>query len=553
MPELLLAAAELGGYISIIKLVIFLIMFFLWIPILGWVSDDAQMLHTKDEFWSTILLAVGILGAVIWLLIPMFIVGLAIYVMALAGVSISYVMHRNSLVSEFERVLTVNHIKDLFVNHEKKLSELRDIGFISAHGNEIPLPEPKSADFFSFKIAHSFFKNAQSIGTNNIILSPAAEGYNLVYIVDGAQLEQPSIGQEQVDRLSEFLKELASLDVDERRKPQKGTFRLREGNDVNKWEVTTAGSTAGEHIKLHKIIQESIPKLEEINLLPEQYQQLSGIREVDKGLFLISGPKESGVTTTLYALLRSHDAFLNNIYTLEYKLSGQLPNITQEVFSLSDTGTTTYGKKLLSIARMSPDVLGVVEVKDSETARVACMAAKEGATVYATIEADTTVNALTKWIKLVGDRNLALGPMIGASNQRLFRKLCDQCKQAYEPNKELLKKFNIPPEKVKVLYRVGKVYYDKRGKAYPCDACHEIGFHGRECSFEIIMINDQIKKALAQAKSSQDIALLLRSAKMRYLQEVMLDKVLNGTTSINEMIRVLSSPKQAGQKPEVEE
>lgn len=546
MPDLL-TAVEFGGYISILKFALFLVLFYSWIPLLGWVSEDARSMGINDVLWSMVILAVGVLGAIIWLFIPLYIIGLLLYVIAIGAVAISYVMRRNSIASDFEKVLTISHLKGLFTNQEKKLAELRDIGFISAHGNEIPIPEPRTADFYSYKNAHDFFKSAIYQAANDIILLPQQQSYSLSYIIDGAKLEQSPLKHEQVELLSHFIKQLASLDVDERRKPQKGSFRVREGNNVSQWELETAGSTVGEHIKLHRIVQEAIPKLTEINLLPEHYEQLNSIQTFKKGLFLITGPKESGTTTTLYALLRNHDAFTNNICTLEYKPLGQIPNVTQEVFSLSDSGIMTYGKKLLSIVRTNPHILGVIDVKDSETARVACMAARDGAIVYVTLEADSAVNAFAKWLKLVGDRNVMLGTLIGISNQRLYRKLCDRCKQAYEPNKELLRKFNIPPEKVKVLYRAGKVVYDRRGKASPCDVCHEIGFHKRNCSLELIMLNDQLRKALAQVKSSQEISALFRSAKMRYLQEYMLDRVLDGTTSINEMIRVLSGPKQQGQ------
>ncbi len=547
MADLLLTSVEFGGYISILKFGLFLVLFYSWIPLLSWVYQDSESVGIESDVWPLVILGIGVVGAIVWLFIPLYIIGLLLYVIAIGAVAISYVMQRNALVSEFEKVLTASHIKGLFTNQEKKLAELRDIGFISAHGNEIPIPEFRTADFYSHKNAHDFFKGAIYQATNDIILSPQQQNYSLSYIVDGAKLDQNPLTHEQVERLSHFLKQLASLDVEERRKPQKGTFRIREGINVSQWEIETAGSTVGEHIKLHRIVQEAIPKLAEINLMPEQFEQLNGIKTSGRGLFLISGPKQSGVTTTLYALLRNHDAFTNNIYTLEYKPSGQLPNITQEVFSLSDSGTTTYGQKLISVARMGPEVIGVVDVKDTETSRAACIAAREGALVYAVLESDSAVNAFTKWLKLVGDRNLMLGTLLGISNQRLYRKLCDQCKQAYEPNKELLRKFNIAPDKVKVLYRAGKVVYDKRGKASPCEICHEIGFHKRTCSFEMIILNDQIRKALAQVKSSQEISTLFRSAKMRYLQEYLLDRVLDGTTSINEMIRVLSGPKQPGQ------
>jgi type II secretory ATPase GspE/PulE/Tfp pilus assembly ATPase PilB-like protein len=269
-----------------------------------------------------------------------------------------------------------------------------------------------------------------------------------------------------------------------------------------------------------------------------------------KGVFIVSGPKNSGVTTTLYTLLRNHDAFLNGITTLEKQISGKLPNITQNTFALGDSGITTYAKKLQSIVRMDPDIVGVADCGDAETAQIACTAA-EGKLIYVVIEEESILRALAKWIKLVGDKNKAVECLLGLSNQRLLRKLCEQCKQAYEPNSELLHKFNIPAEKGKVFHRTGKVVYDKRGKASPCDICQETGYFGRMCIFETIILNEKLRNAVKQAKSLSDVGTELRRAKMLYLQEQGLARVISGITSINEMVRVLSKAKD--QKPTGEE
>ena len=166
--------------------------------------------------------------------------------------------------------------------------------------------------------------------------------------------------------------------------------------------------------------------------------------------------------------------------------------------------------------------------------------------MYVTFDADDVIRAIGKWLKLVGNRDLAVDPLLGVINQRLLRKLCEECKQAYEPNKELLKKFNIPAEKAKVLYRAGKVQYDKRGRPLTCQNCQGTGYVGRMGVFEIVIMNNELRNVIKQSKSLAEINTQFRRAKMIYLQEQALRKVVAGTTSINEMVRVLSSSK--GQK-----
>jgi len=292
------------------------------------------------------------------------------------------------------------------------------------------------------------------------------------------------------------------------------------------------------------MVLQNINKLTDLGLTPEMLEQSENLKQYDKGVFIVSGPKKSGVTTTFYTLMKNHDAFLNSICTLERQASGKLPNITQNIYALSDSGVATYGKKLQSIVRMDPDIVGVSDCEDSETAQVAAAAAISGKLVYITMEEENVLKALAKWIKLVGDRNKAIDCLIGLSNQRILRKLCDQCKQAYEPNKDLLHKFNIPAEKAKVFYKTGKVVYDKRGKATPCENCQETGYFGRMCIFESIIINDQMKKAIKEAKSTADIQTEFRRAKMLYLQEQAMMKVIAGVTSVNEMVRVLSKSQE---------
>ncbi|MBN1795595.1 MAG: Flp pilus assembly complex ATPase component TadA [Sedimentisphaerales bacterium] len=548
MSESVLIASLFGEYISIVKFVILLVLFFPWLALLSWIYEDARAVGLDERRWVGIILTIGAVFFALWLLIPVFIVGLLLYAIGVGAAALIYVMQRNAKVPDFEKVLTPDHIMGLFSNPDKKLDKYESLSFISANNNEIPVPETKTPEFFGFKAAHDLFSDAIYRRTSDIVLSPAGDSYRMTYIVDGTTLKQPELSKEQVESLSFFLKQLAGLNLEERRKPQKGHFRTTQEQGSCKWEITTAGSTAGEQLRIKQITQSSIYKLAEINLTDGQYKQLNSIRDMKQGLFLITGPRQSGVTTTFYAFLRNHDAFLNVINALEIRPSGELPNVTQEVYSLSDSGTTTYAKKLLSMVRMSPDVLGAADVKDTDTAQIVTKAAKDGVIVYATIEADSTTNALAKWIKLVGDRKAIAETLVGISNQRLFRTLCSECKQAYEPNKELFRKYNIPPGKARVLYRAGKVVYDKRGKAYPCEHCQEIGYYGRTCVFETVMINNELKKAIIESKSHQDLAIQMRKNKVKYLQEQMLDKVLEGATSIDEMIKMLSEQRQGRQR-----
>ncbi len=549
MLDLFLATAGYGGYISIIKFVSFVILFFTWLPLITWIYQDAKAVETKEVFWTVIVLGAGAAGAIIWLVIPVFIIGLLFYVIAVGTTSLAYVKHRNSRVLDFDRILTIEHFKSLLVSKEKKLEALKSFIFVTANKNEVPIPEPRTPDFFGYKTAYEILSDATWRRASSIAFSPTSQDYQVSYYIDGASLKQPSINRDQMGYFIPFVKSLADLDTKEKRKPQKGIFNIRRNKKDTTWEVTTAGSTAGEQIRLKQLTQENITKLSDIGIMPEQNEKLNRLHDIKQGIFIISGPKKSGITTTLYSLLRNHDAFINNINTLERQPSSPLSNITQNIFKLSDTGTTRFANKLQTLVRMGPDIIGVAECEDAETAQIACAAAKDGKLVYITLKADSVIQALGKWLKYVGNRNLVAETLLGTSNQRLLRILCEECKQAYAPDKELLRKFNISAEKTKALYRAGKVQYDKHGKPSTCENCQGTGYLGRTGVFEMIIMNDELRKVIAKSKSLPEIGSQFRRAKMLYLQEQALRKVIAGMVSINEMIRVLSASKTKKTKP----
>jgi len=540
-------AVEYSGYISIVKFIVFLALFFLWLPLIGWVYQDAKTVGTNELSWTGIVFGTGAAAAIIWLLLPIFVIGMLLYLIAVAATSLAYVKHRNARVLDFDRVLTAEHIKSLLASKEKGLEDLKGFVFITANGNEVPTPEAKTPDFFGFRSAYEILSDAIYRRASTVVFTPTSQSYNVTYQVDGAPLKQPTIAREQMEYFIRFLKQLGDLDVNEKRKPQKGKFRSAQNKEYTDWEIIVAGSTAGEQARLKQITKQDIIRLNEIGLMPEQYEQLNGFRQLKQGLFIVAGPKKSGLTTTFYALLRNHDAFLNNINTLERQPSGKLPNITQNVFTVSDTATT-YGKKLQAVVRMGPDIVGVADCQDTETARAACTAAKDAKIVYVALSADSVTQALGKWIKLVGDRRLTAETLLGVSCQRLLRILCRECKQAYAPNTEVLRKFGLPAEKAKVLYRPGKVVYDKRGKPTTCENCQGTGFVGRTGVFELVMLNDELRKAVKHSKSLSEIGKQFRRAKMLYLQEQALRKVMSGTTAINEMVRMLAASKRPNMK-----
>lgn len=541
----LLAAIEFGGYISIYKLLLTVAFFVLWMPLVNWVYMDCQAVRADRKQWTAIVALAGAVSIWIWLLIPFFWIGLLVYVVVVGAASMAYVMHRNSHVAEFERVLTASHIRSLLSNPNKKVSKSsRGLMFITANKNEVPLPNPKSPEAEAFQMLCELIDDALWRRVSQVILNPQKENYAVIYEIDGVSSSQGERTREEIDSLVRYIKQLADLEVEEKRKPQLGTFASQRGHDWKSkvaWQVQTAGSTAGEQIRLIKAEDYTSRKLIELGLNENQLASIQSLGECKSGLILLSGIPKSGVTSTMYAMLGNHDPFLNNIVTLERKIAADLPSITQNEYTLSDTGTTTFSRKLQSVFRRGPDIIGVSDCEEDLSAKLCCAAAKDGKVVYATLNAASVIETIDKFIKLVGDKNLVADTLEAVINQRLVRTLCPECRQAYKPNPALFKKFNLPADQVEMFYRPAEIEYDKHGKPIVCEKCQGTGFYGRTGLFETIRINDDIRQAIRSSKTIQEIGSALRKSGMLYMQEQAIKKVTNGSTSINEVIRNFAS------------
>jgi len=539
MPNDLIAAVEYGGYISLWKLLLFILAFLGWAPLVRWVFIDAQAVRTNAFTWTLAMALSGAVALLLWLIIPVFFIGLLLYLIVVGGVIMAYVTHRNSQVADFEKILSADHLRGLFINADKKMEKVsHGITFITSNGNEVPLPEPKSAELEGFIVTCDLIDDAAWNRADVVRLIPQKEEYAIVYEIDGAASKQDSKPREDVDSFVYYVKQLAGLEVDEKRKPQKGRFTaILSDDERTNWEVRTSGSTAGEQISIERASAIVSRKVEDLGLNENQLESIRGLRDIKGGLIIISGMKKSGLTSTFYTLLANHDPFLNNINTLEKQTSAELQNITQFTYSLSDTGTTTFARRLQSVFRKGPDIVGVGACEDAQTAQLASAGAKDDRVVYVVLEAASVNEAMAKWLKFVGDNNLVADTLAAIINQRLVRTLCADCRQPYQPNPALFKKFNISPEDTSTFYRPGEIEYDKHGKPVVCEKCQGTGFFGRIGLFETICINDKLREVIRKAKSPKEVASAFRRSGMLYMQEQSIKKVAAGVTSINEVIR----------------
>ena len=543
MSGTLAAIAEFGGYMAPWKGLLMIAAFGGWMPLVNWVHTDSQAVRTNTTAWTAGIAATGAAVLLAWMMVPVFALGLALYLLSVGAVATAYIVHRNSKVSDFERVMTVEQFKGLMVNENKKMTKLsHGLAFITGNKNEVPIPDPKTREAEGYIIVCEILDDALWRRADQVSFIPQKEDYAVVYLIDGIPMKQNARTKAEMDAFSYYVKQLGGLEIEEKRKPQQGRFKVvKDKNAKTQWQVNTSGSTAGEQVRLEKVSALVSLKIDDLGLNENQVESIRTLRDIKSGLIIVSGTPKSGVTTTFYTLLANHDPFLNNINTLEKTPSAELQNITQNTFTMSDTGTTTYSRRFQTLLRKGPDIFGVEACEDAQSAKLACAAAKDGKIIYVTMNALSVREAVEKWLALVGDKTLVAETLEAVTNQRLLRVLCPECRQSYQPNQALFKKFNIPANEVGMFYRPGEIEYDKHGKPIVCEKCQGTGYYGRTGILETIRITPELREVIKVAASSKEIITAFRKAKMLYMPEQSIKKVTVGTTSINEVIRNFSA------------
>jgi len=550
MPSTILAEISYSGYISLAKFLPFVGCFYLWLLLINWVYFDTKAVQTKTLYWVTLMTSAGCTALLVWMFVPIYIIGLLLFLIIGGTSAILYIMHRNAMVADFEKVLTIQHLKGLFTNEKKNIEKnARGFHFITANGNQVDIPEPKSKESYGFQVACTLLDDAIWRRVAQIKMTPGTDDYNVTYVIDGVLTKRDPLPLESVGYLIYFLKHLADLNVEEKRKPQKGKFKIEKSNKKIGWSVQTAGSTAGEQIIIEKDEEYSQMDLATVGFPSEQITELRKLRDYSKGLFIVAGTKGSGLTTAFYALLKNHDPFLFSIHTIEKRPAGPISSITQNTYDPVQAKGHTYAQKLQTMVRMGLDIVGVGDCDDADTAKLICEVSKNKL-VYVSIEAENSVAAIAKWMQLVPDKKLALGNLVGVASTRLIRTLCDECKEEYEPNLDLLKKLSIPAGKIKVMCRPGETQYTRGGKPIICDKCQGMGYYGRTAVLESFVISEKALQELLAAESLKEMAAVLRRNGMKFVPERITEKLAEGVTSVNEMVRVLkpAAPQAPAQK-----
>ncbi|MBT4580424.1 MAG: Flp pilus assembly complex ATPase component TadA [Candidatus Marinimicrobia bacterium] len=322
------------------------------------------------------------------------------------------------------------------------------------------------------------------------------------------------------------IKILSNLNIAEKRLPQDGRFSIKSpGKDIDV-RVSILPTIYGEKIVMRLLDKSGF----DINLTSLGFpkQNLGIFKKIIKqpyGLVVVSGPTGSGKSTSLYAALKQIKSEGTNITTVEDPVEYQLDGVNQvQVFE--DIGLT-FGSTLRSVLRQDPDVLLIGEIRDSETADIAVKFALTGHLVFTTVHANDAPGTITRLLD-IGIAPFLVGSCLNlVMAQRLVRRICENCKEGYTPTAEELTLVGLDPGLVK-----GDLY---RGKG--CTECRNTGYKGRLAIFEMIPMAREIRKLVYESANEDDIRQSALDHGMVTLREAGLARVLDGTITIEEVIR----------------
>ncbi|HQJ56764.1 MAG TPA: ATPase, T2SS/T4P/T4SS family [Caldisericia bacterium] len=408
------------------------------------------------------------------------------------------------------------------VSIEVEKEEIKDI--------ELSIDEAKSLAETApiIRLMNQIMTEAITSNASDIHMEPQKRYLRIRYRIDGVLRDTMNLPKNIQPGIISRVKIMANLDIAERRRPQDGRINLKfRGREID-LRVSVLPGIFGEKVVLRILDKEkSLIPLEQLGFSEESLEILKTLIKQPYGMILITGPTGSGKSTTLYAILRILNSPEVNILTVEDPVEYQLDGITQ--VQVNPKINLTFANALRSFLRQDPDIILVGEIRDKETAQIAMEAALTGHLVFSTLHTNDSFSAPTRLIDMGIEPYLIASSVIGVTAQRLVRKICNDCKEEYKPSEFLLKQVGIE--------NYDGVFYKGKG----CIACNNSGYKGRIAAQEILKIDDKIREMILNRNPSTDIKdYAIKNGNISLLQDA-IDKAKKGITTIDEVIRVIST------------
>lgn len=345
------------------------------------------------------------------------------------------------------------------------------------------------------------------------------------YRIDGALFERMVYDNSLLPAISTRIKIMGGMDISEKRKPQDGRMSIVVDRQEYDIRISSIPTVHGEKIVMRISSKLNLTRnKKELGLAPDEMARFDHMMASPFGIIFVTGPTGSGKSTTLYTALSELNREEVNIVTVEDPVEADIEGINQ--IQVNNKVDLTFASALRSILRQDPDIIMIGEIRDQETAGIAVQASITGHLVVSTLHTNNAVGTLNRMADMGVERYLIADSVVGVIAQRLVRKLCPHCRKmrpASEEEKRILRQ-NTDRE-VNI--------YEPAG----CKLCNNTGFFGRTGVFEIMEVNEEIRNLIAENGTTEELEEAARRSGMRTLRQNGIRYVLDGTTSIEEMLK----------------
>jgi type IV pilus assembly protein PilB len=416
------------------------------------------------------------------------------------------------------------------------------VGTAMLHAEEVDEPEGDDLELDDgisdgplVRLVNALIFQAAEEGASDVHFEPQEDALAVRFRIDGVLREVQRIPKRMAAGVTTRLKVLSKLDIAERRKPQDGRITLSTSAVGRTLDIrlATLPTVEGEKVVM-RLLDKSrrAPTLLELGLSEAMRADLSGVVARPTGALLVTGPTGSGKSTTLYACLAQINRPEINIITVEDPVEYRLAGVNQ--VQINVRAGLTFASSLRSILRSDPDVVMVGEIRDTETAKISIEAALTGHFVLSTLHTNDAPSTITRLGEMGVEPFLTGAAVSAVLAQRLARKLCTHCCEAYTPTEAELLEARVSREIARA--SDGAVFYRKKG----CPRCNHTGYRGRIGVYQLLTMSEEIASLAVRHASRDEIARAAMESGMRTMWDDGLEKVASGLTSVEELARVLA-------------
>lgn len=377
-----------------------------------------------------------------------------------------------------------------------------------------------------YKLIQVIVQTAVYSRASDIHIEPTEKSCIVRARIDGILKEIFSFEQEIYPPLGSRIKLMGHLDIAEKRKPQDGRFSLNVNKKDYDFRLSTLPTTHGESLVLRILDKTKVLiNLEDLGMRKENFRRFNASLKSAHGIILLTGPTGSGKTTTLYAALNAIKGVDKKIITVEDPVEYSVGMVQQ--VQVNEKAGLHFSTVLRSILRQDPDIIMIGEIRDKETLKIAVQSALTGHLVLSTLHTNDALGAITRMVDMGIEPYLVAPSLIAVEGQRLVRKLCPHCKEAYMPSASAISTIEqYLPE--------SPIFFKPIG----CEKCSNTGYLGREMISEVLSINDELSAAITKGATKQELEAIAKADGFESLFQDGINRVATGITSLEEVYRV---------------